>query len=76
MILIVLARQILFPSTAGRGKSFYDTGFKSTGISVLVLALKKVQYSYHLRASGSSVSNGTPRADLRNVFSSPGQPER
>lgn len=68
--------QILFPSTAGRGKSLYDTGFKSTGISALVLALKKVQDSYHLRASGSNISNGKPRADLGNVFGLLGLQER
>lgn len=70
LILAVLAMQILFPSTAGRGKSV-DTGFKSTGISAVVLALKKVHDSYRLRATGSNVPNGKPRADLGNVFGLP-----
>lgn len=72
LILTVLAMQILFPGTAGRRKSVYDTGFKSMGISALVSALKKVQDSYHLRALGSNVSNGKPRADLGNVCGLPG----
>lgn len=71
LILAVLAMQILFPSTAGRGKSVDDTGFKSTGISAVVLALKKVHDSYRLRATGSNVPNGKPRADLGNVFGLP-----
>lgn len=76
LILTVLAMQMLFPGTAGRGKSVYDTGFKSTGTSILVLALKKVQDSYHLGASGSNISNGKPRADLGNVFGLPGLQEK
>ena len=76
LILTVLAMQILFPSTAGRGKSVYDTGFKSTAISALVLALKKVKDSYHLRASDRNVSNPKPGADLGNVFGLPGLKER
>lgn len=76
LILTVLAMQIPFPSTAGREKSVYDTGFKSTGISALVLALKKVQDSYHLRASCCNISNEKPRADLGNIFGLPGLQER
>lgn len=76
LILTVLAMQTLFPSTAGRGQSVYDTGFKSTEISALVLGLKKAQDSYHLRAASNNICNGKPRADLGNVFGLPGLHKR